>query len=275
MTIASRNRLIRLATLMAFSLAITCIVGFLLILVRKDLPDSMPGNRPFPVPESLPFTKYSALASLVSIGLFPIFSLIALVYILFAFEKTQTVEITFFAVCAFAISLEGIRIVIPFYQLWLHPGFLSVTISRAILFSRIFTFLALLSSGIFATGHTPQQIGSSIFLLAFVSFSLSNAIPVNSGSMTSNFVVASGYTQTLNVFMGIIGFLAFLSYYIPGKTRGIPEYRQVSGGIILFLAGYMLLTVCDSWLFLVEGSVLLIFGAGVYLDRLHRYYLWQ
>lgn len=275
MTIASRNRFIRLATALALTLTIACIVGLILVAIRKSLPETTPGIRPFPFPDDFRIGKYSPVASIVSIGLFPLFALIGLGYVLFAFEKTQTVEITFFAACLFALSLEGFRILIPLYQLGTNSSFMAVTISRLTLFSRIFTILALLASGIFATGHTGQQLGSSLFLLAFFSFFLANAIPVNSSNMTSNFLISPGYAEMIYAFLAIIGTLAVLSYYIPGATKGNPEYRQAAGGIVLYLVGYTLLTMCDSWLFLSVGGALSMCGAGIYLDRMHRYYLWQ
>jgi len=275
MTIATRNRFIRLAAGIALTLSATAVVLIIMILVQKRLPAGMPGMRQLPFVDGFFLTPYSARASIAAIGIFPIFSLAGLLYILFAFEKTQTIEITFFAACLFSVSAETFRLFIPYYQLWQNAEFLSVTISRAVLISRIFMLIALLSSGIFTTGQTVQQVGPSIFLLAFFSFSLSKAVPFNSGNLASNFFIAPGYGKMVMIIIIMMGVLAVLSYLIPGKLRAIPEYRQAAGGMALFLAGYLLLATCDSWAFFAAGSVLSLAGGGLYLDRLHRYYLWQ
>lgn len=275
MTIATRNRFIRIATVFAFSLVVLSIVSGILILMRHLLPDTAPGFRPIRFPDGFFLTAYSPLASIASIAVFPCFALAGLIYILFAFEKTQTVEITFFAACVFALAFEAIRMFIPLYQLWIHAGFYMVTISHFIYFCRIFTILALLLSGIMATVKTAQQLGPSIFLLAFFSFSLSNAIPINSINIRSNFLVPSGYQGTIDLFFLIIGCLSVLTYLISGKTRGIPEYNQASVGIVLLLAGYVILTLCDTWLFFFGGSLLLFSGTWIYLRQIHTYYLWQ
>jgi hypothetical protein len=269
MTIATRNRFIRIAACAALALAVTAIVCIVLILVRKHLPATMLGVRP------LSFMHYSPYASLASIGLFPIVSLAGLLYILFAFEKTQTIEITFFAACLFSLSIEAFRLFIPLYQTWLSSGFLAITISRAILVARIFLLLSLLCSGIFTTGQTSQEVGPSIFLLAFFSFALSKAIPFNEGHFSSNFLIQPSYTDMVTLFMLLIGVLCVLVYLIPGKLKTIPEYRQAAGGLAMFLAGYAILSICDSWVFFAAGSILFVAGTCVYLDRLHRYYLWQ
>jgi len=275
MTIASRNRFIRLAAFVSLALLITSITSIVLVLVHNGLPAAPQGTRPFAILDKIKLTSYSSLASMVAIGLYPFYSLVFLLYILFAFEKTQTVEVIFFAAFAFSVSLEAFRIFIPLYQLWNNSSFYSVTVSRIAYCSRILTVLFLLSSSIFTTRKSIQQLGPIIFLLAFLAFTLANAIPANSGTISSNFLVTPGYSPMLNLFFLILEILCTISYLILGKTLGVKEYTQAAGGLILLLAGYTLLASCDTWVFLVSGIFLLFFGTRIYLDRMHRYYLWQ
>ena len=231
MTIAARNRFIRFATIISLALALAVIASVILILIHRSLPTEAPGFRPLGALEGFRLTPYSPTATVLAIGIFPFFSLAGLLYILFAFEKTQTVEITFFAACVFAVSFESLRLLIPLYEVW--------------------------------------------SLATFFSFSLSTAIPVNSGSMSSIFLVASGYRETIRFFLFLLGTLSALSYLILGKTRNIPEYSRSAGGIVLLLAGYAMLGSCDTWIFLVAGTFLFFGGAWFYLNPIHRYYLWQ
>ena len=275
MTIASRNSFIRIGALLSLTLLVTAIVSAGLVIVRHWLPDMPPGPRPLALLNDFPLTPWSPVASMAAIAVYPLFALLCLGYILFAFEKTQTVEITLFSACACAISLEAFRIFIPLYHLWVHTGFYAEAVSRVAYFSRILALILLLASAIFTTGETIQQLAPSIFILAFFSYGLANAIPVNTGSMLSSFTMEIGYARMLNLFFCAFGALSALSYVILGKTRGVREYMAAAGGLILFLAGYALLAMCDTWIFLLVGSALLFAGAGLYLDRLHRYYLWQ
>lgn len=275
MTIATRNRFIRLATLCALAFLLMSAASVVLTVMHRSLPATPPGNRPIPTLDGFFLTPYSSLASICAIAIFPALALVGLGYILFAFEKTQTVEITFFAAAVFSLSIESFRLFIPLYELWLNAGFFTVAISRAVFFCRIFALLTLLASGLFANTQTIQQLGPSIFLLAFFSFSLANAIPINSAGLESNFLVAAGYSDILDLFFMMIGLLSTLSYLILGVTRGVGEYRAGAFGILVLLCGYTLLMACDSWLFLVAGTILCAYGAWIYLDRMHRYYLWQ
>jgi hypothetical protein len=79
----------------------------------------------------------------------------------------------------------------------------------------------------------------------------------------------------LRLFFILLEILSVLGYLILGKTRGVKEYTRAAVGIILILTGYMVLEACDTWLFLLSGSILLFFGGWIYLDKIHRYYLWQ
>lgn len=275
MTIATRNRFIRIAALISLFLVIMSVISVILILSRDLLPAKAPGYRPLPILDDFFLTPYNPIAAIVAIGIFPLFALAGLIYILVAFEKTQTVEISFFAACVFATSFEAIRLLIPLNELWIHANFFSVTISRIVFFSRIFTLLALLSSAIFATGKTIQHVGPSIFLLSFFSFSLANAIPINSENISSNFLIPSGYKEIIIFFFLLLAVLCALSYFILGKRKNIPEYSRAATGVVLSLIGYFLLCACDSWIFFAGGSILFFTGSWLYLKPIHQYYLWQ
>lgn len=275
MTIAARNRFMQLATLASLLLAMIAVTSAIYILLNGLLSAERTGTRFFSGLDSLFLTPFSARASLAPAIFFPLFSLCSLLYILFAFEKTQTIEITFYAACVFVLSLESLRILVPMYTLWSSSLFFITALSRIILFCRIFITLSLLASILFTTGQTNQQLGSSLFLLAFFSFTLVNVVPFNAENVTSTYVIRSGYSRMILLFLFAIGGLAVLSYLIQGYTRGIREYRGAALGLVSFLLGYFLLGVCDSWLFFVCGAALLTQGSILYLKRIHAYYLWQ
>lgn len=275
MTIATRNRLIRTAIIASTIISAVAIICVGVLIAKNSLPHTVSGSRPLPGLDNFRLFPYSPIASLLALVFFPLFSVFFLIFLLFGFEKTQTVEITFFAASIFIVSLESLRLFIPLYQLQLSSGFFSMTISRISLFSRIFFILSLLASGIFSTGQTSQRLGSAIFLLLFVSFSLSNAIPVNSGNNTSNFLLLPGYQITLSYLFVILSLLIATSYIILGKSRSSKDYSLIALASILLLVGYSLLTLCDSWFFLIAGGVLFFYGNWMYLSRMHRYYLWQ
>lgn len=275
MTLATRNHFIRIATFIVLGFAILSIVAFILILSSNSKIPSLPHARTVPFLSNYYLTTYSATAAISAIILFPLLSFAGLIYILVAFEKTQTTEITFFAACIFTVALEGVRILIPLYSGWMNAGFFISTVSRTVLFCRLFTTLCLLSSIIFTTGQTAQQIGPAIFLIAFFSFSLVNVVPFNVQNLSTSYFVIPGYAQMIFLFIGVLGLLSSISYLVQGKVRNAKEYTRAAGGIIIILVGYSLLSFCDSWLFFGCGAALLVQGSWIYLKQIHRYYLWQ
>ncbi len=273
MTIATRNRFFKLAIAVSALLSAAAIGIAVTALTGGRLPAEIPGVRVLSPPRGLPFSQWSPAASLIHLAAFPFFSLIWLIYIYRGFEKTQSSEMIFFAASVFAVSFEMLRIVIPLTGV--DGGYLITVISRVSLFSRIFFLLSILSSGLFNSAQTAQMIGSSIFLLGFISFSLSQSIPINSMGPTSNFILLTGYPAILSLFFVCIGALAILSYLILGITRATKEYFSYAGGLALLIPGYFLLILADNWLYAIGGAALLNFGTWLYMDRMHRYYLWQ
>ncbi len=275
MTIATRNRFIRLALVGSIALVVVTVAATVLILARKTLPSEIPGPRPLAVLSAIAPLAWSPRAALISICVYPIFSAVFLAYTLIAFEKTQTVEITFFATAVFAVALESIRVFIPFYGFWAHSSFYAEAISRVAYFSRFAVIILLLASGIYANGQAVQQLASSIFLIAFFAFGIANSIPIDTSFVDSNFFMKSGYEGMILLFFSLIGFMSVLPYLILGKTRGVREYSRAGFGALSFLLGFGLLGVCDSWIFLIGGTVLLFVGATAYLTQMRNYYLWQ
>jgi len=275
MTIATRNRFIRLSTALAFGLSVAAVAAIALILIRHGVAREIPGPRQITLPLNGPLSAWSAIASLFGIAVFPFLALAGFGYVLFAFEKTQSAEITFFAVALLSLSLEACRLMIPFYHLGGGSGALSVGVSQVVVFSRTLAALSLLASGIFATTPNQQQIGQTIFLITFFSVAIASAIPINSANVTSNFLIQPGYAATVNVFYVVIGALSVLSYLITGQQRGTPEFTESAGGLVLMILGYVCLMGCDSWLLFGVGALCSGLGGGIYLDRMHRYYQWQ
>lgn len=273
MTLASRNNIIRIAAFLVLLLTVLSIIAMVVIYLRGF--DSLPsaGNRP-PIPQ-FQLTPHAPAAALAGIVFFPVLSLVTLGYILFAFEKTQTTEITFFAAGLFSMALESFRIIIPLNEIWANTAFIVTAISRISLFCRLFTVLCLLSSVIFTTGQTSQQIGAAVFLTAFFSLSLVNAVPFNPVNLNTSYFIMPGYSGMIHLFLALLGILAVCSYLLQGKARNVEEYSRAAIGIVLLLAGYGLLTAADSWLIAAAGAASLSAGACRYLKQIHRYYLWQ
>lgn len=273
MTLAVRNRLVLFATIVTALIAIGTI--FIAVLVFIKTPSSFyVGERILHILSQFSLFSYSFYASIASVVFFPIFSFICLIIIYLSFEKTQSIEITFFAAALFAISFEGFRILIPFYELWEPTLFYASTITRIVLTSRIFLCLAIYSSGIFTTGATSGQLGAALFLEAFLSFTLAKIIPLNTYSLSSNFLINIGYSHIIFTIFLCMVILTIIIFYILAKTRSILEYLGVAHGLYSFFIGYFFLMLSDTWLILIASILLFTTGTRIFVKKIHAYHLW-
>lgn len=275
MTIATRNRFISGALVLSGCIVAATIVCLVIILAHGINPENWMTYRPLFGISALNAFRYSPYATVAATTIMPISGLALLILILVYFEKTHTTEITFFAVFAFALTLESSRLLLPLYQHLIDSAFVAAVVTRIVFFSRFLTLMVLLAGAIFANGLLVQQIGPGLFLLAFFSLSLARAIPISAGIVESTFVAATGYTTAITVVQLVLGILSILSYLVLGYTRSIKEYHRAAFGMLLILAGYYFITRTDNWLMLLISLVLFCSGCWRYLISIHQHYLWQ
>ena len=113
MTIAGRNKILIFGICITALMLIGNICGCIIIITHKLLV-GLPG-----APKSalwllrLPFFAYNNYAVLVGIASLPLIALILLVCVFFLFEKTHALEISFFTLFIFALSVEALQLLFP------------------------------------------------------------------------------------------------------------------------------------------------------------------
>jgi hypothetical protein len=275
MTIAGRNRVlifgICIAALMVIGSVSCCIV-----IIAHNLLAQLPT-----VPEStfwllrLPFFAYNNYAIMIGIASLPLIALILLICVFFLFEKTHALEISFFSLFIFALSVESLQLLFPLQTYYpLLPVFMA-SIARIIFFFRFVACLVLLTSSLFAHKTFTRETGSIIFLLSFIAFALSHAIPIDTVHSLSFFSFSQSYRYLLYSFSGIVCALAVLSFLLVGIYRSITEYRKAALRLLAMLIAYIALLYIGSWFFTVLGIGVLLAGGFFFLKAIHQFYLWQ
>jgi len=275
MTIAGRNRVlifgICIAALMVIGSVSCCIV-----IIAHNLLAQLPT-----VPEStfwllrLPFFAYNNYAVMIGIASLPLIALILLICVFFLFEKTHALEISFFSLFIFALSVESLQLLFPLQTYYpLLPVFMA-SIARIIFFFRFVACLVLLTSSLFAHKTFTRETGSIIFLLSFIAFALSHAIPIDTVHSLSFFSFSQSYRYLLYSFSGIVCALAVLSFLLVGIYRSITEYRKAALRLLAMLIAYIALLYIGSWFFTVLGIGVLLAGGFFFLKAIHQFYLWQ
>lgn len=275
MTIAGRNRIlifgICIAALMAVGSISCCIV-----IVAHNLLAELPT-----APESafrllrLPFFAYSNYAVMAGVVTFPLIALTLLICVFFLFEKTHALEISFFSLFIFALSVEALQLLFPLQVRYPILTVFMPSIARIIFFFRFGACLALLTSSLFAHKTFTRETASIIFLLSFSAFALSHVIPIDTIHTVSFFSFSHSYRYLLYSFSGIVCALAVVSFLLAGIYRSIPEYRKAAIRLLAMLIAYTVLIYTGSWFFTVLGIGALLAAGFFFLKAIHQLYLWQ
>ena len=275
MTIAGRNRIlifgICIAALMAVGSISCCIV-----IVAHNLLAELPT-----APESafrllrLPFFAYSNYAVMAGVVTFPLIALTLLICVFFLFEKTHALEISFFSLFIFALSVEALQLLFPLQVRYPILTVFMPSIARIIFFFRFGACLALLTSSLFAHKTFTRETASIIFLLSFSAFALSHVIPIDTIHTVSFFSFSHSYRYLLYSFSGIVCALAVVSFLLVGIYRSITEYQKAAIRLLVMLIAYMLLLYPGSWVFIVLGIGALLAAGFFFLKAIHQLYLWQ
>jgi len=275
MTIAGRNKILIFGICITALMLIGNICGCIIIITHKLLV-GLPG-----APKSalwllrLPFFAYNNYAVLVGIASLPLIALILLVCVFFLFEKTHALEISFFTLFIFALSVEALQLLFP---LQTHYPLLTVfmaSAARIIFFFRFLACLALLTSSLFAHKTFTRETASVIFLLSFIAFALSHTIPIDTVHTLSFFSFSRSYRYLLYSFNGIVCVLAILSFLSVGISRSIAEYQKAAIRLSAMLIAHIALLYTGSWFFTVIGIATLLTGGFFFLRAIHQFYLWQ
>ena len=275
MTIAGRNKILIFAICVAALLVIggiSCCIAIGTHNILTELPTA---------PKSSlwifrqPFFAYNNYAAMIGVVSFPISAFVLLICIFFLFEKTHALEISFFSLFVFALSVESLQLLFPLQKLYPLVTVFLAPAARIIFFFRFWACLSLLTSSLFAHKTFTRETGSVIFLLSFISFALSHSIPINTVKALSFFSFAQSYFYLSYSFNGIVCILSVLSFLFVGIFRSIAEYRRAALLLLAVLAAYAALLYAGSWFFTVIGIAALISVSFFFLKAVHQLYLWQ
>jgi len=275
MTIAGRNRILIFAICMAALIAIGS-VSCCIAIVTHNLLAELPA-----APESsfgllrLPIFAYNNYAVMVGVASFPVIALALLICVFFLFEKTHALEISFFSLFVFSLSVEALQLLFPLQIRYPLLTIFTASIARIIFFFRFGACLALLTSSLFAHKTFTRETGSIIFLLSFIAFALSHIIPIDTVHIVSFFSFSRSYRYLLYSFSGIVCVLAVLSFLLVGIYRSIIEYRKAAFRLLAMLIAYTAVLYAGSWFCTAVGIAVLLAGGFFFLKAIHQFYLWQ
>lgn len=213
-------------------------------------------------------------ASFAALALALVYSLCALSFVFFLFEKTHAPEILFVGLFALSFVFEILRILVPLQRLYSFSFGLLFTGSRLLFFGRLFGVLALFVASIFAVGIDIQKQGQVVIAMLFIVLLVVLRIPISGQSWDTSLAMISGYSYMFHLTETVLMGITILSFLVAAYIKEIKEYFFIALGVLLISLGRELLIPADTWVTSALGLLLLIAGTWFVTQRLHSIYLW-
>lgn len=220
--------------------------------------------------------KSSFYISILSIFSLLLYAVITGWFVYIYFEKTKSIEVVFFVCFLVSCAIESIRVFIPILNMDNFSSPVYISIGRIIFFSRMFQSLSLLFSSIFInTEKKMQQVANNIYIILALSIIFAMFMPIQNFKLYSNFSIPFGYANLFTLIQIILGIITFISFLLQFKISNNIEYKNMALGFITFISGYTILLFSENLLMLLIGLPFLSIGTFVFLNNIHKYYLWK
>lgn len=216
--------------------------------------------------------RYSPICVFVGLLILMLYVCVTTLIIYHSFEKTQAPDIVFFLLFLFACLCDTSRILVPIFQLSGTFSLFLLRVGNIHLFARLLAPLALMGNTILSTDDFRQSTDRSTIILIIVSMFFAEIIPLNTAVILPNFCISYGYVKAIRGFSLLICIVSTISLFYTNHKN---EYKQIMTiGFILLCLGYALLFFSYNIASLVVGTILLGSGTYLYLNEVHKHYLW-
>jgi hypothetical protein len=214
---------------------------------------------------------YVSLATMISSALY---AFVAMIFIYYFFEKTQSPEILFFALFVSTFAFEGLRIMTPLRDVYDLPAFYPVLGSRILIFARFFGIFSLFAASVYAAGLGEQKQGNIVFIIAIAALVVALGVPIDGLAWDSSLMMLCGYPSMLKMVEVGTMLITMISFFISAWSRGSREYIFIGIGSFLVFWGRTMLLASDTWITPLPALLLLAGGAWINCVQLHHVYLW-
>ena len=205
----------------------------------------------------------------------PAFAVVAVGFILRSFRKTISAEIFFFSFWLSSLSFEPLRLLHLLLALPGQADSLLGVFDKLSMGIRIFGYICLFISGLYAAGMRSERQFSITAVAAAASGVLAMALPVNSGIWSWNLMFKSGYGGLISGFMWATILITIANYLIAVRVRGDRTYYSIALGVAAVSVGAFLLGRDISPAVSLAAFCAATGGGILFIYRLHAFYLWQ
>lgn len=269
MTIRFRNRV----TLFFFIIAISCLLlGSFFTLYQFFAKEIIFPEVYIKAETQNILLKYFPFCSLAGIFFMLLYICITTLIIYHSFEKTQAPDIIFFLLFLAACLCDTSRLLVPAFKLSGTFSLLLLKAGNLHLFARLLAPLALMGNTTMSTDEFRQSTDRNCIILIIIAMFFAEIIPLNTAVILPNFCISYGYMKAIRGFCLLTCLVSAVSLFYTNRKN---EYRQIMTiGFILLSLGYSLIFYCYNIASLAAGVLLLGTGTYLYLNEVHKHYLW-
>lgn len=191
------------------------------------------------------------------------------------FEKTKSQECVYCIAFFLACLSEGVRLLIPVFNLWDANTALLNGAARVMFFGRLMAALSFFTCAVTLVNTQYRESGKYFIILVCSAAFFSAIIPVNTLRLLPNCTVQAGFTRVTAVCQTILFLLTVFAFLFVTKSYEKKDALILTLGYVLFFSGYRVLTVADSFFFAALGALCFIAGMRIYLGTVHKIYMWK
>ncbi|OHD78686.1 MAG: hypothetical protein A3J97_17125 [Spirochaetes bacterium RIFOXYC1_FULL_54_7] len=189
--------------------------------------------------------------------------------------KTASAELFFYAVWAFCLGFEALRIISLGFMTHNASVESMVLVTRLVMFGRYSGLLNLFMGSILAVGFKQERMSgvlSAAFLLALFFASVQ---PVNSGVPAPDFLIDRGFGFLMSLFDSALIAMTLVNYVVAWRMNRDTAFLASGAGLALsVLAALLLRSNYSPWLIL-PAIGFLVAGAWLHIKSMNGYYLWR
>lgn len=269
MTIRFRNRM----TLIFFTFAIICLMLETFFTLYQFFSKGIVLPEVYLKITSQNFLlRYNPVCVFTGIFILLIYICVTTLIIYHSFEKTQAPDIVFFLLFLAACLCDTTRLLVPLFKLSGSYSLFLLKLGNVHLFARLLAPLALMGNTAMSTEEFRQNTDRNCIILIIIAMFFSEMIPLNTAIILPNFCISYGYVKAIRIFSFVTCIVSAISLFYTNRKN---EYKQtMTIGFILLCIGYTLIFYCYSILTLAGGILLLGGGTYLYLNDVHKHYLW-
>jgi len=247
-------------------------------IMRMDLLPDVLGQLSITLPRWMmvlnrPDPGFLRITALAGIGCLLLFSIFANLGVRTLYRRTDSAELLFLMLFCLSLCFEVWRLGNLVFQAFGLSQYLSVVVTRLVLFSRFFGLLCLLVASLYAVEMNYTQYSILIGGMVVLSLTLAGVLPLDTSLYETSFIYKLGDRRGLSFVRLILAVLTLINFLAAARLRHSRRFAVAAAAVLMVFSGKELLQYGAAPLPLLLGTTLMIVGFVVFVRQIVVFYL--